>query len=128
MTLQELLNLTIDSKASDLHLLVGIPPYMRINGELKPLENLPPLTNETAKTLILSGMNAEQQKRYLATRELDFSIALPGTGRFRVNAYFEKQFPALNCRAIGEKIPTVDELRLPRICHTFATLKQGFIL
>ena len=128
MTLQELLKLTIDSKASDLHLLVGIPPYMRINGELKPLENLPPLTNETAKTLILSGMNAEQQKRYLATRELDFSIALPGTGRFRVNAYFEKQFPALNCRAIGEKIPTVDELRLPRICHTFATLKQGFIL
>jgi twitching motility protein PilT len=128
MTIQELLKKTIDIKASDLHLIVGVPPYMRIQGELSPVEDWPALDAALVKQMVLAVMSAEQQKRYLETRELDFSVAMPGLGRFRCNAYFQKQSPAINFRTIGEIIPTIDELKLPRICHTFATLKQGFVL
>lgn len=127
-TIQDLLKLALSTKASDLHLVVGSPPYFRIEGELKPIEGESILTAEASAQMIPSLMNKEQQQRYLSTRELDFSIAMPGLGRFRANAYFQKQSMAASFRAISEKIPTIDGLRLPRICHTFATLKQGFVL
>jgi twitching motility protein PilT len=128
MTIQELLQHTLDKDASDLHLIVGSPPTLRIHGELAPLESEPVLDAKTAEVHILGTMNKEQQTRYLATRELDYSISLPGKGRFRANAYFQKQTMALACRSISEVIPTIDSLKLPKICHTFATLKQGFVL
>lgn len=128
MTIQELMQQTFQMGASDLHILVGVPPSVRIHGTLMPLPNLPVLDTETAKVLVESLMSEEQKKRFAENKELDMSYSLSGVGRFRVNIYWQKKTMAAALRTIKEKAPTIDELRLPKICHQFTTLKQGFIL
>ena len=73
-------------------------------------------------------MNQEQKNHFLAEKEWDYSYAIPGIARFRVNAYTQKGSVAAAFRLIPEIIPTIDDLKLPSICHTFAQLHQGFIL
>jgi twitching motility protein PilT len=88
----------------------------------------PVLTPEIAEEYVKGVLTPEQQARMNSERELDFSLAVPEVGRFRANAYFQKKYWSLSLRTIQAKIPTIEELRLPSICHTFATLKQGFVL
>lgn len=114
--------------ASDLHLVVGSPPMVRIHGLLQPLANMPVLDAATAQAVILESVRPEQKQKLETTRELDFSLAVPELGRFRANAYYQRGTLGLSLRAISGKIPTVEELRLPNIVHNFATLKQGFVL
>ncbi len=128
MTLVELMKLTFEMKASDLHIVAGVAPTVRVDGQLRAVPNLPVLDGNMAQALIWGILRPEQKDILLRTKELDFSIALPGVGRFRANAYFQKQTVGLDLRTIQEKIPTIEELRLPKICHKFATLRQGFIL
>ncbi len=128
MKIEQLLKNVIDTKSSDLHLVVGAPPTIRTYGRLKPIAEAVVLTRETARELVMSLMTAEQQKKFLEIKELDFSIDLPGMARFRVNTYFQKGTMAAALRYIPTKIQTVDELGLPAVCHSFAKLKQGFVL
>ncbi|MBU1199922.1 type IV pilus twitching motility protein PilT [Patescibacteria group bacterium] len=128
MKIEQLLKNVVDTKSSDLHLVVGVPPVIRIYGKLRPVVEAVVLTKETAKELVLSLMTADQQKRFLKFKELDFSVDLPGLARFRVNTYFQKGTMAAALRHIPTKILTVDELGLPAVCHSFAKLKQGFVL
>lgn len=126
MTIQDLLQTTIDKGASDLHFLSGYSPTLRIDGELAPIDS-EILDSKSIQALLEVLLTPDQLSVFLANRELDFSYGF-GQGRFRVNAYFEKGAVAVSFRLIPLKIPGIDELNLPKICHNFAQARQGFIL
>lgn len=126
MTIQDLLQTTIDRKSSDLHLITGYPPTLRIDGELLPLSN-PPLDTQTIEGLLSPLITTSQKKALEDNRELDFGYSF-GPGRFRINAYYQKGNLGVALRLIPMKIQGIEELNLPSICHNFASLRQGFIL
>lgn len=128
MEIQQLLQLVIDKKASDLHLIVGIPPTLRVDGELSRVPGEPPLTREEAEKLIKGILNAEQTERVMVNKEIDFSLAFSQDARFRVNVYHQKGNISAAFRRIPLKVPTIEELKLPPICHEFVKLRQGFVL
>jgi len=115
-------------QASDLHLIVGVPPFLRINGKLSPLPKEGVLSKEAVEEMVFS-LCSETQKEILKTNlELDFSFDLENEVRFRINAYYQKGTLAASFRLVPKKIKTIDELGLPQVCHQFTHLKQGFIL
>lgn len=128
MEIKELLEYTINKKASDLHLIVGVPPMIRVNGTLSPVTGKEILTLKDTEDLAFSLVNEEQKEILLVNKELDFSFDFQGQGRFRINAYYQKGSLAVALRLIPNAIPKISELQLPEICHQFAQLKQGFIL
>ncbi len=132
-TIQELLQLTIKNNASDLHLLVGIPPAIRVDGSLRYLTHFDALSREVLESLVYSLMTPEQKELLLANKELDFSFGFGGgpygdLGRFRINAYFQRGYLAAAFRFLPPAIRTIEQLQLPRVCHSFADLRQGFVL
>ncbi len=128
MDINQLMQMAVQRNASDIHLVVGVPPVLRIDGVLQAVPGEPPLAAEKAGEMMLSIVTPQQKDLLLTNRELDFSYAFVDQARFRVNAYFEKGRLAGNLRLIPAKIKTVEELRLPAVCHTVTTLKQGFVL
>jgi len=128
MNINQLLETTYKRKASDLHLMVGYQPTLRIDGVLVPLADLPVLDEEKVKELVFALLTDEQKDQFLVNKELDFSFELKGKARFRVNTYFTKGQMAAALRMIPLKIRTIEELNLPKICHEFAQLQQGFVL
>lgn len=128
MTIHDLLKYTFQVGASDLHIVAGSPPSVRIDGKLLAVPQAPVLTPQMAEEFVKGVLTPEQIAFIEKNREQDFSLALPDVGRFRANAYFQKRYWSISLRTIQERIPSIEELRLPRICHTFAALKQGFIL
>lgn len=128
MDLKNYLQNVIDSKASDLHLISGIPPTLRINGELSALPGAGVLTPDQITTLLKQVLNSEQLERLSVNKEIDFSLAFSEKGRFRINAYTQKNNFAAAFRLIPIDIPEIDSLGLPKIVHTFANLRQGFVL
>ncbi len=128
MEINQLLELTVQNKASDLHLVVGVPPTLRIDGILTPVPNEAVLTPDRVNALLQNVMTAEQLERLNVNKEVDFSLSFSELARFRVNAYTQKRTPAAAFRTIPLTIPTVDDLGLPPIMHSFTTLQQGFIL
>ena len=114
-------------KASDIHLTVGVPPTMRINGELKKYGKTilkPTDIEEMARKIIPENMWDTFKQR----GELDFSYGLPGVSRFRVNAYFQRASVALAIRVVPSNIPTIEELHMPDILKTIAEKPQGLVL
>ncbi len=133
MSIQELLQLTVKNNASDLHLLAGIPPSLRIDGSLSPVTNHAALNPEDIQKMLFSLLTPEQKELLSANKELDFSVGF-GTdvygdsGRFRVNAYFQKGNIAAAFRYLPPNIRTVEDLHLPKVLHNFPKLRQGLIL
>lgn len=133
MDIQPLLLKAVETNASDLHLLVGLPPVYRINGALQQLSSSEPITNEAMKALCLPLLTPAQKEMLEGNRSLDFSYGFGGgnygdKGRFRVNLYFQRGTLAGAFRLLPAKVKTIEELHLPSICHRFAALKQGFVL
>ncbi|PIR79631.1 MAG: type IV pili twitching motility protein PilT, partial [Candidatus Levybacteria bacterium CG10_big_fil_rev_8_21_14_0_10_36_30] len=133
MTIQELFEKSIENKASELHLISGSSPIIRIDGRLSPLATFPILTNLDIENLVKPIMSAAQQQLFSANRSIDFSYAYGGgdygeKGRFRINLYYQRNTVAGAFRLLPPAIRTIEELLLPRICHKFSGLKQGFIL
>lgn len=128
MNIQELLQIVVDNKASDLHLLVGRPPILRVEGVLFPISGQEPLSSEAVGDLVFQLVDPQQKEILNINRELDFSYELPGKARFRINAYYQRDSLAASLRLIPLTITGIDDLGLPKICHTFATLRQGFVL
>lgn len=128
MNIQELLQLTISRKASDLHLIVGVPAMLRIDGELIPVPNEPILTPELTIAILKEILSAEQLERLTVNKEIDFSLSFSDKARFRVNAYIQKASFAAAFRRIPLEIPPLDSLGLPPIVHNFTNLRQGFVL
>lgn len=127
MTIQELLDIVVAKDASDLHLVVGSPPSIRVDGTLIFLRN-EPLTNQEMVQLINPLLTPEQKDQFQINRELDLSYQYAEKGRFRVNVYFQQNQPSAALRLIHSNIKTPEQLRLPQIVHTFAGLKQGFVM
>lgn len=127
MNIKDLLKTTVDRNASDLHLVVGIPPTLRIDGILSPLDKKA-LTEEEAKELVDELLTDEQKELLLVNKEIDFSFAYEDEARFRVNAYHERGHLAAALRCLPVKIRSIEELNLPKICYQFTLLNQGFIL
>jgi len=128
MDLKTFLQNVIDSKASDLHLIAGLPPTLRINGELVPIPSAGVLTQDQIGELLKQTLAAEQFERLSVNKEIDFSLNFSDRGRFRVNAYTQKNSLAAAFRLIPIEVPDIDSLGLPKILHSFTSLRQGLVL
>jgi twitching motility protein PilT len=129
LTMQQLLSEAVNRNASDLHLSVGYPPILRIDGELINLdENL--LSPEDTEELIYSILNDEKKELLEVNREIDFAYTYEGAmnARFRINAYYSMKNLSAALRLIPSRIRTIEELMLPQIYNQFTKLKQGLIL
>ena len=126
--LDELLTITIEENASDLHVTVGRFPTLRIDGALIPLTRKKILTADDCRGIAMALMMPQQQEQFLQVKEYDFSYEFKGDARFRVNAYFQQGVISVAMRFIPPNIRTVEELGLPPIVHEFSKPSQGFFL
>ncbi len=125
--LNDLLNLVIENEASDLHITVGTPPVIRVDGELIQTD-LDVLTPMDTRSLIYNMLTSEQQKEFEEKLELDISYSVHGFGRFRVNVYKQRGCIASAFRIIPTKIPTLEELKMPQKLREFTKLNKGMVL
>src|SRR3990167_6825102 len=128
MDIKQLLQQVVDTNASDLHLIAGISPMLRIDGELTPVPTTGILTPDQIQELLKQSLTSEQLERLTVNKEIDFSFPFNDKARFRVNAYTQKLSLAAAFRRIPLAIPAIDSLGLPKIIHSFTTLRQGFVL
>jgi len=126
--INELLEEVLVRGASDLHITVGAPPVMRINGVLQRIEEYPRLTGNDTREMIYSILTARQREQLEANLEYDLSYSVPGSARFRVNAYFQRNSLGAAFRIIPYRIKTVEELNLPPVIKELTKLPRGFIL
>ena len=127
MELNDLLIATKEKDASDLHITVGVPPVLRINGKLQKM-NLPVLDEKAVHEIVNGMLNEEQKNMYLRLHELDFSYELKNVARFRVNIFQHRRGEGIACRLIPEKIKSVQELGLPDEIISFTNKTKGFVL
>lgn len=128
MDIKQYLQQVIDTKASDLHLISGIAPTLRIEGELAPLPGSGIINSDQIEELLKQVLTSEQYERLKVNKELDFSLPFSDKARFRVNAYTSKGALGAAFRTIPLIIPKIDDLGLPKILHSFTSLKQGLVL
>lgn len=124
----QLLEKVIALNASDLHVGVGAPPYVRISMALQPLSDYPPLTVDDIEFFLSQIVDTQQRELLEINKELDFSVALGAKARFRVNAFFQKGYPSAALRYIPMNIPPLESLNLPPYLGNLCNLKQGLIL
>lgn len=133
MDIQGLFKITIQEKASDLHLLVGIPPTVRIDGSLRYLTGYAPLKPEDIEEMVYSLLTPSQKELLIANKELDFSFGVGGgaygdLGRFRTNLYYQRRYLSAAFRLLPPGILSLEELHLPEILNGFSDLTQGLVL
>lgn len=128
LRIEVLLEEVVRKRASDLHLQVGIPPMLRIDGSLTPLMGFNPLDEQAVETLIFAILDEDQRQILLKDKEFDFSFAFGTLGRFRVNAYHERGNLAAALRLIPNEIKSITELGLPNIVLGFADYPRGLVL
>ena len=126
--IRELLTKVIQEGASDLHIVVGAPPTMRVHGGLEPMPGYPRLTPEMTQELIYSVMNEDQIAEFEAEKELDMSFGIEGLSRFRLNVYRDRGSVVGAFRAIPFEILSFEQLGLPRVIADFAYLPLGLVL
>jgi twitching motility protein PilT len=127
MEIKELLNVTKEKDASDLHLNIGIPPVLRINGKLTKMD-LPELTPEITHEMIYSILKEKQKSDFEKYGELDLSYELGNVARFRINVFKHRRGEGAAFRLIPEKIKTLSELGLPSILSDFTQKDKGLVL
>lgn len=128
MNLKDLLQLAVDRNASDLHLVSGFPPALRVDGELFPIPNEPILTPQMVTDILSGNMRADVLERLAQNKEVDFSLSFSDRARFRVNLYTQKAATAGAFRRIPLQVPTIDGLGLPKVLHSLASQRQGLVL
>ncbi len=127
MEIAELLRFMAEQGASDLQVKVGSPPLLRVNGDLYP-SKFPPIAPDDIKRYLTQIITPSQGQTFAAELELDFAYNLPGTGRFRVNLFQQRNSLGMVFRLIPEKIPTLDELGFPPITKEIALRPRGLVL
>ena len=127
MDSSELVAFSVKNKASDLHLSSGLPPMIRVHGDVRRI-NLPPLEHKDVHGMIYDIMNDGQRKQYEEMLECDFSFAIPGLARFRVNAFNQERGAAAVLRTIPSKILSLEDLNAPRIFGELAMRPRGLVL
>lgn len=127
MDITELLTFSVQNKASDLHLSAGLPPMIRVDGDIRRV-NVPPLDHKAVHTLIYDIMNDKQRRDYEEFLEVDFSFEIPSLSRFRVNAFNQSRGAAAVFRTIPAKVQTLEELGFPKIFEDMAQYPRGIVL
>lgn len=127
MDIAELLAFTVKNKASDLHLSAGLPPMIRVDGDVRRI-NLPPLEHKELHDMIYDIMNDYQRKEYEETYEIDFSFEIPGLARFRVNAFNQNRGCGGVFRTIPTEILTFEDLNCPAVFKDIIDVPRGLIL
>jgi twitching motility protein PilU len=122
-----LFKLMVEKKASDLFFTSNAPIKIKIEGQILPV-NRQVLTPETVKQTALAIMSPEQREYFTREFELDFAVSEPGLGRFRVNVFMQRGYPAMVMRYITADMPRLDALGLPEVCADLVLLKRGLIL
>jgi twitching motility protein PilT len=127
MEISDLLTFAVKNKASDLHLSAGLPPMIRVNGDIRRI-NLPAMDNTQVRAMIYDVMSDAQRKNYEEFLETDFSFALPGVARFRVNAYNQERGASAAFRTVPSKVLTLEELEAPRSFKEISDQPRGIVL
>ena len=129
MNLEEIFSLAINKKASDVHLVIGLPPVLRIDGLLERQEDLPSVSQKDLLSFVERNLNEGQKKNLFENRELDLSfVTLKEKTRLRVNIFWEKNNLALAARIIWPRLPTMEEIDMPRITYDLCRLSAGLII
>lgn len=128
LRIELLLEDVIRKRASDLHLQVGLPPMLRIDGSLTPIPGFNNLNEEEVERLVFAILDQDQQQILLKDKEFDFSFAFGDLGRFRVNAFHERGNLAAALRLIPNEIKSISELGMPNVMNTFAEYPRGLVL
>ena len=127
MDITELLAFAVKNRASDLHLSAGMPPMIRVNGDVRKI-NLPPMEHKDVHSLVYDIMNDRQRKQYEESLECDFSFSIPNLARFRVNAYNQERGAAVAFRTIPSKVLSLETLNCPKIFTDIVEQPRGIIL
>jgi len=126
--LQEYLARAFELCASDVHLVPGLPPLFRINTVLAPTPDYPIVTAGETEQFVKDMVDRERFETFQHRRDIDFSTKLPGLGRFRVNAHFQRETIAIALRSVSDTVPALSDLNLPPIVETFIHLPRGLVL
>jgi twitching motility protein PilT len=126
--INEILRRMVDSKASDLHLVVGSPPNARIDGKLVPLTDYGVINNDMLREALYSIISDEQKKTFEKGKELDFSHSIPQVSRFRVNMLYQRNTLGAVFRVIPARPPTIEELNLPPVITALCMKPRGLVL
>jgi twitching motility protein PilT len=124
----EILIEVVRQKASDLHLTAGSPPMLRKRGGLVPMEGLPNMTPTDVREIVYTILNSTQRQRLETDWQLDFAYSVPGQGRFRVNAYFQRGSIGAAFRLIPNETVPIEKLGLPAVVRGFARKPRGIVL
>ena len=127
MDITELLAFSVKNKASDLHLSAGLPPMIRVHGDVRRI-NLPALEHKDVHGMVYDIMNDGQRKIYEETLECDFSFEIPNLARFRVNAFNQQRGAGAVFRTIPSKVLTLEELNCPKIFKEISEYPRGIVL
>jgi len=127
MDITELLAFGVKNKASDLHLSAGLPPMIRVHGDMRRI-NLPAMDHKEVHAMVYDIMNDGQRKHYEENKEIDFSFEVPNLARFRVNAFIQNRGAGAVMRTIPSKIMTLEELKAPKIFESIADYPRGMVL
>jgi twitching motility protein PilT len=127
LSLDQILLEVIEKDASDLHITVGVPPTIRLHGQLIHLD-YPKLMPQDTKEMIYGILTQEQREKLERNLEFDFSYSLPGKGRFRTNIYFQRGSLSAAFRLIPVRIPTLQDLNLPFVLEEFTRKPRGLVL
>lgn len=128
MNLQELLTIAVENNASDLHITVGYPPVLRVNGEMQILRQYQSLTPKDNLELVMQATDGKTFEKLEKVGELDSSISYQGLGRFRVNIFKQRGTYGMAIRAVGSSIPSIESLKLPEKLKDFAREHRGLVL
>ncbi len=128
MTIDELLRTACENKASDLHLKVGNYPYIRVDGDLRPLTQFSRVSSEDMLNMAFSIMTNRQKQKFKEQTELDMAYGVAGLGRFRVNVFQQRGNVGMVLRVIPTKIRTLDELFLPKVLDKICEEARGIVL
>lgn len=132
MTMDAMLSYLVEKGGSDLHLIAGLPPSIRLHGEIVPIEGAERLTPSSAQEVVYSMLTEEQIERFQTSRdtrnELDFAYGIPGVGRFRCNVYRQRGTIGCVVRALAASIPSLESLGLPPSVRQLTELHRGLVL
>ncbi len=123
----KLLKVVVEQGASDLFITAGLPPSIKVSGKMMPMSKTA-LTPEQAKEMVHATMNESQIQEFESERECNFAIHSPIAGRFRVSAFYQRNFSGMVLRRIETEIPSVDDLKLPDAIKKLAMTKRGLII
>lgn len=128
MVIDDILRVAVEKKASDVHLKVGAFPHIRVDGELRPLQDLPRLAAEDMLTMAFGMMSSRHKERFKETNEADFAYSAPALARFRVNVFQQRGSVGMVLRVVPSVVRTLEDLHLPPVLGKICEERRGLIL